>query len=137
MRTLFEETTIDLRVIFGRISNRTYPSPVREEFEYFGLYDFFQKDNFYIVPINESELNRFTNKNLTSISFDLADQTLLLSGQRDSGTILTDDYDLMLEAYALKINVLRLPAFLIFLLKNNQIEKKIVNIALRYWTKTH
>ena len=89
------------------------------------------------MPINESELNRFTNKNLTSISFDLADQTLLLSGQRDSGTILTDDYDLMLEAYALKINVLRLPAFLIFLLKNNQIEKKIVNIALRYWTKTH
>jgi hypothetical protein len=82
-------------------------------------------------------LESFTKKNLTLNSFDLADRTLLLCAQRDLGIILTDDYDLMLEAYAMKINVFRLPAFLIFLLKNNQIEKKTVNKAFRYWSNTH
>ena len=63
----------------------------------------------------------------------LADQTLLYTCIRDGNQLLTDDGGLFLEAQALRIQLLNVPLFSLYLVRDHLLVKKQAYRLLRHW----
>ena len=126
VRELYIELKYDLRPIIN-IFRWGFTDEVRFELEHRGMItqgvSFICSKDAFRIPVREEEIGKARAKYPTISHFDLADQTLIIAGLRDNCVILTDDGELFLECLALGIQVLRLPHFFLFLVKNYFIDK--------------
>ena len=109
-RELAEVNVLDLRPYLHQfrvgVTEKTWM-----EITHFHLEEFVAKADLYVVPLTDRELDQNRAKFPTLQGLDNADQTLIITALRDQGVILTDDGDMLLEAQALGIRVVRLPMF--------------------------
>ena len=136
LKEIYDQEKIDLRsYLFNFPLGIT--EDLRKELEHFDLFEFIPFDKFYLISYSTSDFSNFQIDHVIIKNFDLADQGLLFLGKRDNGIILSDDYDLMVEASTLGLKVLRLPSFCLYLFKENILPKKIFNQILHFWDINH
>ncbi len=135
LKDLSENVDIDLKPILNKF-RWGFTEEVQTELSRQKLFPFVPVDQAFIVPINEQELSRLRKKAPLIEEFDLADQTLIVSAERDNSIVLTDDGELFMQLLALNMKTLSLPLFCLALVKWDFIEKRVVSRALRYWEDT-
>ncbi|MHA1648404.1 MAG: hypothetical protein ACTSVL_12615 [Promethearchaeota archaeon] len=131
---LFKEKIFDIRKVIENYRWGLTQSVIRE-IKHFKLDKFVPIDHAFIVPLSKSLIDKKLSMNLTFKEFDKADQSLLIVGMQNSGIILTDDGNLLLECIAMKISAMRLPVFLLKLVEEGKVSKTIFYRCLRFWEK--
>lgn len=111
---------------------------VKEEFVHYNLNDFISLSDLIIIPIKESDFNEAIHRYPDILDMDRADQTLWYLGYSQNQTeyvILTDDGGLFSECYVSGIPALRLPDFILLLVKQSKITKHLAAKFLKHWEK--
>ncbi len=106
---------------------------VQKELVHFDLTDFVPLNDPQLIPVKTREIDIFLEKNPFLREYDLADQTLLYTCIRDGNQLLTDDGGLFLEAQALRIQLLNVPLFSLYLVRDDLLVKKQAYRLLRHW----
>ena len=132
IQEIYDGITLDLRHI---IKNYKWgiTEEVKKELSHFELGNFFPIEECYIVPISEIELQSYQSKYNFFAEYDLADQTLMVASLRDQYLLLTDDRSLYRTSLSVNIKSMLLPHFLIFLLKNGDMNKNQIAKILKFW----
>jgi hypothetical protein len=132
IREIYEEIHIDLRPTINHflwgVTNE-----VQKEMIHFRLGTFIPFSEANLIPIDMSDFGKFLTLNSFLKEYDNADQTLLYSCQRDKNILLTDDGGLYLEAQSYNIDVLDLPQFCIYLIRDGLLPKKKINLLFKFW----
>jgi hypothetical protein len=132
VKELSDDNIIDLRPKM-RIFKWGMTEPVRTELNKHKLNFFVPMDDAFIIPLPSTEKEAFIKDHIEIKGFDKPDQTLIVAGNRDRSTILTDDGDLFMECQSLKIGVMRLPVFCLLLYQENILQKAQISKLFQYW----
>jgi len=132
LKELSDNVDIDLRPVLNKF-RWGFTDEVQTELSHQKLFPFVPVDQAFIVPIVEDELLFFKKKAPLIEEFDLADQTLIVSAERDNSIVLTDDGELFMQLLAMNLEAFSLPLFCLAMVKWDIIEKRVVSRALRYW----
>lgn len=129
---LFTQIRIDLRsplnaYLWG------ITTAVQEELLHFNLEEFVPFKNANLIPITHAEFDRFLIKYPHLREFDHADISVLYAAQRDGNIILTDDGGVYLEAVSMKLAVLYLPDWCLYLVRDAGLAKHECAKILRFW----
>lgn len=131
---LFAHKILDMNPILSSF-RLAFTDAVRDELIHFQLHNFAPIDN--IMTVNISDLE-FRSISQDYSHFDKADQSLIVAAQkirRDHPIILTDDGNLLAELLQRDFPAMRLPVFLLLLVKSGIISKNICAKCFRFWEK--
>nr|MDO8109231.1 hypothetical protein [Candidatus Sigynarchaeota archaeon] len=110
-----------------------YTSAVLDEIKHYKLDRYVPVDQALLMPVTQAELLGLQKRDALFSSFDLADQTLIAAAVREQALILTDDTPLQLECMGLNVPALKLPVFMLRLIKDGLAEKPVFSRSLRFW----
>ena len=134
---LYRNNIFDIRPLLKKFFLATTEA-VKEELIHYKLNKFLPIGEFVIFPLESEDITEAKDKNTLLKELDNADQTLWIVGEKnkkDEIIILTDDGGLLIECQIANSQSLRLPSFLLFLLRNEEISKNDVHKCLRFWSK--
>ena len=97
--------------------------------------DYVPMDQIFIIHVTSQD---FTKNLETLPDLDEADQSLIIAGRKklkENPIILTDDGELLSELIQTNISTMRLPVFLLMLIRNGMVSKNIGAKSLRFWEK--
>ena len=114
-----------------------YTPSVQEEINYWGLDDFIKESIAIMFPVSQKEIQSLTSQDPLLESLDQADQELLIACRRESGLILSDDGELLMEATAAVLPALSLPVFILKNTEEGTIEKRMMARCLKLWEDKH
>jgi len=134
---LYSNNIFDIRPLLKNFFLATTEA-VKEELIHYKLNKFLPISEFVLFPLEFEDILKIKDDNALVNELDNADQTLWIVGEnnkKDEIIILTDDGALLIECQIANIQALRLPSFLLFLLRNEEISKNDVYKCLRFWSK--
>ncbi len=134
-RELNAQDVLDIKPILAEFS-LAITQEVKKEILHYGINNFMGIDNFIILPVSHDDYHNFHLKNEFLSDLDKADQSIWIAGMKNrekNYLILSDDGQLVNECQLYQIKALRLPSFLIFLAKNDIIEKNTIYKCLKFW----
>ncbi len=108
---------------------------VKEEIINFKLGKFVPLDRIFIIPVSTQDFLKHSN-NLPNI--DKADQSLIIAARKNPNEkpiILSDDGELILEIIQTGMLGMRLPVFILMLIKWGLVNKNLGAKCLRFWEK--
>lgn len=129
---LFTHKILDINPILSSF-RLAFTEAVREELIHFQLHIFAPIDNMMIVNISDLEYEMISQN---YSNFDRADQSLIVAAQKIKGDrpiILTDDGNLLAELLQRNFTAMRLPVFILLLVKSGVISKNICAKCFRFW----
>lgn len=131
---LFMHNILDINPIISSF-RLACTEAVREELIHFQLHHFVPIDHMMTVNISNLEKKAIAQD---FVNFDRADQSLMVAAQKlrqDQPIILTDDGNLSAELLQRKVTAMRLPVFLLLLVKSGDLSKNNCSECLRFWEK--
>ncbi|MHA1746851.1 MAG: hypothetical protein ACTSWW_12695 [Promethearchaeota archaeon] len=131
---LFECKIFDINPVISSF-RLAFTDAVKMEIIDYKLEDFVPIDDILTVNISESE---FITIDHCFSDLDQADQSLAIAARKirsDNPIILTDDGELVSELLQTHFNAMRLPVFLLSLVKDGAISKNNVAKCLQFWEK--
>ena len=134
---LYRNNIFDIRPLLKNFFLATTEA-VKEELIHYKLNKFLPISEFVIFPLESEDIQEIQDKNTSLNELDKADQSLWVVGdknKKDIIIILTDDGGLLIECQIAHSKALRLPSFLLLLLRNEEISKNNVHKCLRFWSK--
>jgi hypothetical protein len=134
IQSLYNQNKQDFRPLLTEFRWGFTPQ-VKIELQHFKLWDFINSQEAFSIPISDKELIKMQQNHPTIVELDLADQELYLAALRDKFAVLTDDRALFFELFASHLPAMSLPDFLLFLIKNNRLDKRECYRSLRFWEK--
>jgi hypothetical protein len=114
-----------------------YTLAVQKEIEHFELDDFIHADMAIMFPVSVDERQHAFKQAPSITELDDADQELIIACRRESGLILSDDGEFLMECAALGLPAISLPVFLLKLVQNGDMDKRTVSRCLKFWEEHH